>query len=242
MFAIGRTSGWIAQWLEMVEDKEQKIARPRQIYTGERDARLRADRRSAAERSCPRCAVTAAHSRSRDRASRRSRGDPSRQTAPSVVIRPIRPEDKPLLADGLGAALGRRRVAQRFLAPKPRFTAAELRYLTEVDFRDHDALVATPRERPGRDRRRRALGPRRARPGRGRGRRSSSPTTSRARASARARPRDRRRRARPRRAPLHRDDAGRQRRRRTGCSRRSPRGSTSTTTARRDELVAELAA
>ena len=36
MFAIPRTSGWIAQWLEMVVDKEQKIARPRQIYTGER--------------------------------------------------------------------------------------------------------------------------------------------------------------------------------------------------------------
>jgi citrate synthase len=37
MFAIGRTSGWIAQWLEMVQDPEQKIARPRQIYTGGRD-------------------------------------------------------------------------------------------------------------------------------------------------------------------------------------------------------------
>src|SRR5271154_5081007 len=37
MFAIGRTSGWIGQWLEMVEDPEQKIARPRQIYTGARD-------------------------------------------------------------------------------------------------------------------------------------------------------------------------------------------------------------
>ncbi|MCW3001804.1 MAG: citrate synthase, partial [Conexibacter sp.] len=36
MFAIPRTSGWIAQWLEMTTDKEQKIARPRQIYTGER--------------------------------------------------------------------------------------------------------------------------------------------------------------------------------------------------------------
>ena len=36
MFAIGRTSGWIAQWLEMVEDPEQKIARPRQVYAGER--------------------------------------------------------------------------------------------------------------------------------------------------------------------------------------------------------------
>jgi citrate synthase len=37
MFAIPRTSGWIAQWLEMVQDKEQKIARPRQIYTGLRN-------------------------------------------------------------------------------------------------------------------------------------------------------------------------------------------------------------
>ena len=37
MFAIPRTSGWIAQWLEMVEDPEQKIARPRQIYTGARE-------------------------------------------------------------------------------------------------------------------------------------------------------------------------------------------------------------
>jgi citrate synthase len=37
MFAIGRTSGWIAQWLEMVQDSEQKIARPRQIYTGRRE-------------------------------------------------------------------------------------------------------------------------------------------------------------------------------------------------------------
>ncbi len=37
MFAIPRTSGWIAQWNEMLHDPELKIARPRQIYTGERD-------------------------------------------------------------------------------------------------------------------------------------------------------------------------------------------------------------
>jgi citrate synthase len=36
LFAIGRTAGWIAQWLEMIDDPEQKIARPRQIYTGRR--------------------------------------------------------------------------------------------------------------------------------------------------------------------------------------------------------------
>src|SRR4029453_19017308 len=37
MFAIPRTSGWISQWLEMVQDEETKIARPRQIYTGHRE-------------------------------------------------------------------------------------------------------------------------------------------------------------------------------------------------------------
>jgi citrate synthase len=34
LFAIPRTSGWLAQWLEMRNDPEQKIARPRQIYLG----------------------------------------------------------------------------------------------------------------------------------------------------------------------------------------------------------------
>jgi citrate synthase len=34
LFAIGRMSGWLAQWLEMIQDPEQKIYRPRQIYTG----------------------------------------------------------------------------------------------------------------------------------------------------------------------------------------------------------------
>jgi citrate synthase len=34
LFAIPRTAGWLAQWQEMLQDPEQKIARPRQIYTG----------------------------------------------------------------------------------------------------------------------------------------------------------------------------------------------------------------
>jgi citrate synthase len=37
IFAIPRTAGWVAQWMEMQEDPEKKIARPRQIYTGERE-------------------------------------------------------------------------------------------------------------------------------------------------------------------------------------------------------------
>ena len=34
LFTIGRTPGWLAQWKEFLNDKDQKIARPRQIYTG----------------------------------------------------------------------------------------------------------------------------------------------------------------------------------------------------------------
>ncbi len=37
IFAIPRTSGWVSQWMEMNDDSEQKIARPRQIYVGERE-------------------------------------------------------------------------------------------------------------------------------------------------------------------------------------------------------------
>jgi citrate synthase len=36
MFAIPRTSGWLAQWVELLEDEDQKIARPRQVYLGHR--------------------------------------------------------------------------------------------------------------------------------------------------------------------------------------------------------------
>jgi citrate synthase len=34
MFAIPRTVGWLAQWEELIQDPEQKIARPRQVYVG----------------------------------------------------------------------------------------------------------------------------------------------------------------------------------------------------------------
>jgi citrate synthase len=46
LFAIPRTVGWLAQWQEMLSDPEQKIARPRQIYTGRtrRDFVPRAER------------------------------------------------------------------------------------------------------------------------------------------------------------------------------------------------------
>jgi citrate synthase len=37
LFAIPRVSGWLAQWQELLDDPEQKIARPRQVYTGEKE-------------------------------------------------------------------------------------------------------------------------------------------------------------------------------------------------------------
>ncbi len=40
LFAIPRTVGWLAQWEELIEDKEQKIARPRQIYTGQAERKF----------------------------------------------------------------------------------------------------------------------------------------------------------------------------------------------------------
>jgi GNAT superfamily N-acetyltransferase len=57
------------------------------------------------------------------------------------VIRPIRPEDKGMLADGL-RRLSPESAQRRFLTPKRSFSRAELRYLTEVDGRNHVALVA----------------------------------------------------------------------------------------------------
>src|SRR4051812_49473715 len=58
-----------------------------------------------------------------------------------ILIRKIRPDDKELLARGL-RELSDQSVQRRFLSPKRRFTARELRYLTEVDQHDHVALVA----------------------------------------------------------------------------------------------------
>jgi citrate synthase len=34
LFAVARTIGWVAQWNEMIEDPNQKIGRPRQLYVG----------------------------------------------------------------------------------------------------------------------------------------------------------------------------------------------------------------
>lgn len=56
-------------------------------------------------------------------------------------MRPIGPDDKELLQAGI-AHLSEESSYRRFLSPKSHFSAGELVYLTEVDHRDHEALVA----------------------------------------------------------------------------------------------------
>ena len=65
-----------------------------------------------------------------------------------VVIRPIRPDDKALLVEGV-AQLSDESAYRRFLGPKHELSLRELRYLTEVDFADHVALVAVRPDEPG---------------------------------------------------------------------------------------------
>lgn len=59
---------------------------------------------------------------------------------PDVVLRPIRPDDADALVH-MHAGLSDRTLHQRFLGAHPRLSQTELRYLTEVDGRDHVALV-----------------------------------------------------------------------------------------------------
>ena len=65
----------------------------------------------------------------------------------TVLIRPIEPGDKEKLTTGL-RRLSDESIRKRFLASKPRFTSAELRYLTEVDGLHHIALVAVLEDDP----------------------------------------------------------------------------------------------
>ena len=65
----------------------------------------------------------------------------------SFVIRQIEPGDKERLVNGL-RQLSEDTIRRRFLAAKPRFTKSELRYLTEVDGRNHIALVAVLEDDP----------------------------------------------------------------------------------------------
>jgi len=58
-----------------------------------------------------------------------------------VLVRPVRPEDKPLFAAGW-SALSEHSVYTRFLASRPALSVDELAYFTEIDHVDHEAIVA----------------------------------------------------------------------------------------------------
>ena len=110
IFAIPRTSGWVAQWLEMIDDPEQKIARPRQIYTGARDVdyipieRARGagedHQRGAAppDPQAPRGVVRSGPGVQADHEARarRSRGRSSRTSTPALAALEQRREGHPL--------------------------------------------------------------------------------------------------------------------------------------------------
>jgi RimJ/RimL family protein N-acetyltransferase len=64
-----------------------------------------------------------------------------------ILLRPIEAADKDRLSVALGR-LSQETIRRRFLAAKPRFTARELRYLTEIDGRNHLALAAFPADDP----------------------------------------------------------------------------------------------
>ena len=65
----------------------------------------------------------------------------NRSSGAGLEIRPIEPRDSAALAAAVDQSSDEA-IYRRFLNPHGRLTAAELRYLTEVDHRDHEALVA----------------------------------------------------------------------------------------------------
>ena len=55
IFSLARTVGWIAQWNEMISDPDQKIGRPRQLYTGAVRRDVPADRQTLIARRPAAC-------------------------------------------------------------------------------------------------------------------------------------------------------------------------------------------
>ena len=104
IFAIPRTAGWIAQWLEMLEDEDTKIARPRQIYTGERERDYVAARRALRRGE--------AHARGRDVLPGRSTSTSSAPCSCTSTSSRSRPRCRPPIrasAAGIPTSTSRRR-------------------------------------------------------------------------------------------------------------------------------------
>ena len=134
LFALARTVGWIAQWKEMIEDPEQKIGRPRQLYTG-------ADRAALIPSNAGTWSCRAAEL---DAAWQPSRGRPMRLGVPQLLVEEGR----------LGeAAVRPQRVARHAAELGPAAAAVEP-IAGAAGFRvEHQQRTAVSHERPARPRR-----------------------------------------------------------------------------------------
>jgi len=113
----------------LVRERSETLLAAAAAYRRGRQARLAATAvsRAAADRTVP------------DRTA--ERGRVVLRDGSAVLIRPVRGADAPLLADGF-ARLSARSRQMRFLTPKKELSPAELRYFTDVDHHDHEALGA----------------------------------------------------------------------------------------------------
>jgi RimJ/RimL family protein N-acetyltransferase len=105
---------------------------------------------AAAARERQRSWLAAAEQTRRAQLARRTAADAGRRVIlrdwSEVLIRPVRASDAPLLADGLSRLSVRSRW-MRFLGARKELSPSELRYLTEIDHHDHEALGALDQAR-----------------------------------------------------------------------------------------------
>ncbi len=103
IFALARTVGWAAQWNEMVEDPEQKIGRPRQLYTG-RPSGVPTCRSSGAAEA-PARPARRRHAPARPQARLARRGDPRSGTpfAPSMIEARLRRDAQGVLGRAIAS-------------------------------------------------------------------------------------------------------------------------------------------
>ena len=120
----------------LVRERSETLLAAAAAYRRGRQARLAATAvsRAAADRTVP------------DRTA--ERGRVVLRDGSAVLIRPVRGADAPLLADGF-ARLSERSRRLRFLGRKRTLTEADLRFFTDVDHRDHEALGALDHVRGG---------------------------------------------------------------------------------------------
>ena len=144
LFAIRRTSGWIAQWLEMVERHRAEDRPPAADLHRRPRARLRADRRARLRRRVCR----PAHSRGHRAPTLGVCSSSTCETAPASASGRFGRATRRAALSRARAPLAGERPASAFSRPSRASPLAELRYLTEVDHVDHWAEVAVLKHDP----------------------------------------------------------------------------------------------